>query len=260
MVSWLFAGSTASSPVSAGKRPLLDAIERERLPRHFDVVRDEGSFPHELVRLDDEAAHVPAKNADDEIADGRRHDRRDQPAQPRCGHRVDERGDRAERERRRDDQHPGQRDVGFGVGDAREDGPVREQAIEPSEVHANGENQQRRPRNRPTAPPRAHARRDATAAQHLGAAGDGDEDARDSAREHCKRQQPAGEQVPGGQREQVEGERLAEDRVDDARCVPASTNTTPASSTRSSCRRRSPGRRRTRRRARSAASPVQPAA
>ena len=49
------------------ERPLHDPVERVRLPRHLDVVRDVRRFAHQLVRLDDEVADVPADDADDGV-------------------------------------------------------------------------------------------------------------------------------------------------------------------------------------------------
>ena len=77
-----------------------------------------------------------------DVADRRRHDRGDEPADARRGHGVDERDQRADAERDRDDEHAGQRDVRFGVGDAREDRVIVEQPLEPPEVDAHREHQQ----------------------------------------------------------------------------------------------------------------------
>jgi hypothetical protein len=66
-----------------GKRVRLDAVERVRPSRHLDVVRDKGSFSHQLVRFDDEAVDVPAHGGDDDVADDGRNHGRDQPSRPR---------------------------------------------------------------------------------------------------------------------------------------------------------------------------------
>ena len=121
----------------------FDAIERVRLPRHLDVVRDVRPFLHELVRLDDEAVHVPAEDADADIAHRSRPDRCEQPADSGRRDRIDERHRRAQHERERDDERPRQRDVRIRVGDAREDRVILQQPIEPPEVHADGEHQER---------------------------------------------------------------------------------------------------------------------
>ena len=82
-------------------RHLLDRVEAEGPSRELDVVRDVRPLAHELVRLDDEAADVPAEDADDEIRECRRRDRRAEPGQLRLPpDRVDG-GDRPRRARAR---------------------------------------------------------------------------------------------------------------------------------------------------------------
>ena len=66
-----------------------------------------------------------------------------------------------------------------------------------------------RPRQAPAPSPAAPRLQEARAAR------DHDEEAGDGAHEHRDRQQPAGDQLPGRQREEIEGERPAEDRIDD---------------------------------------------
>ena len=119
-----------------GEGLLRDAIERVGPSRHLDVVPDVGRFLHQFVRLDDEAGDVPAEQADAEKGDRGRYDRGDQPADARRRDGVDQRHRRAEDERGTDDQRAGQRDVCVGVGGAREDGVILEQALEASEVGA----------------------------------------------------------------------------------------------------------------------------
>ena len=58
-VSWLLRGVDRLDAGVGGERLLHDAVERERLPRHLDVVRDVRRLAHQLVRLDDEAVDVP---------------------------------------------------------------------------------------------------------------------------------------------------------------------------------------------------------
>ena len=75
-VVWLLRRVQRLDAGVGGKRVRLDAIERVRAPRHLDVVRDEGPLSHQLVRLDDEAADVPAHDGDDDVADDGRNDGR----------------------------------------------------------------------------------------------------------------------------------------------------------------------------------------
>ena len=64
-------------------RHLVDRVEAEGPSRELDVVRDVRSLAHQLVRPDDEAADVPAEDADDEVGDRRRGDCRTEPGQLR---------------------------------------------------------------------------------------------------------------------------------------------------------------------------------
>ena len=124
------------------ERPLLDAAQPVGLPRHLDIVRDERRLPHELVRLHDEARHVPAEDRDDRVTRRRGRGGQDQPAGSRRRDRVDERDQRSERQRARHDEEAGERDVRVGVGDAGEDRVVLEQAVESPEVDADGQHRQ----------------------------------------------------------------------------------------------------------------------
>src|SRR5262249_4757547 len=56
------------------KRNLLDAVERERLPCHLDVVGDIGTLPNQSVRLDHETVHVPADDRHADVDDDRWND------------------------------------------------------------------------------------------------------------------------------------------------------------------------------------------
>ena len=121
---------------------LRDAIEGVRPPRELDVVPDIRLLSHELVRFDDEAAHIPADHTDPDGAEHRRHDRSDEPAEARSRGGVDERQPGAEHERAGHDQRAGEPDVGVGVGDAGENRVIVEEALEPSEEHAYGEREE----------------------------------------------------------------------------------------------------------------------
>ena len=117
-------------------------------------------------------------------------------------------------ERARDDEHARQRHVRLGIGDAGKDRVVLEQALVSPEVDLDGEHQQhRRGGNRQPAPG-SDAGVGATA-EEPGASGNHDEEHRDAGDHHRDRQEPTADQLPRRQREQVEGERTAEDRVDD---------------------------------------------
>ena len=90
---------------------------------------------------------------------------------------------------------------------------IDEQPIEAPDVHADRERRQQpgereqdrlqQPRVVVAAPAFEQARASAEKRKDDGHAAD----------DHRHRGQPAGDQVPGGQREHVEGERLAEDRI-----------------------------------------------
>ena len=214
------------------ERTLLEAMQPEGLPRHLDVVRDVRPLAHELVRLDDEAGDVPPEDADDEIAGAGRNDRRDQPAQPRRRHRVDERDRRADDECDRQDEQAGDRHVGVRVGDAGEDRVVDQEPIESPQVHARRQDHEEQREGDRQAAPGASPGGGSPAAQHPRPAGDRDEESGDAARDHRQRHQPAGDQVPRRQREQVKGDRLVEDRIDgrvvaDAGAIPVQRQRRP---------------------------------
>ena len=196
------------------KRMLRDAIEGVRPPRELDVVPDIRLLSHELVRFDDEAAHIPADHTDPDITGCRRHDRRDEPAEARRGDGVDERQHCAQNERPGNNQHAGERDVSVRVCDAREDRVIVEEALEPSEVHADGEREEDdRDADRQAAPGRPVLVL-VPSGEHPRGAGHGDKEHshRGDDQRHCR--QPAREQLPRRQGEEIERHGPVEDRVE----------------------------------------------
>ena len=78
----------------------------------------------------------------DDITDCGRKDRRDQPATPRCPHRIGGCDYRAENERCADDEHPGDGDVRVRVSHTPKDRVIVEQSLEPPDIGAHREDQQ----------------------------------------------------------------------------------------------------------------------
>ncbi len=95
-------------------------------------------------------------DADGKKADGRGHDRRDQPSKLGRGDRVDERDRRTEDERAGDDEQAGEPDVRIGVRHAAEDGTaaIVEELLEPAEIDAHGQHQQHDSQRQTTSPAR----------------------------------------------------------------------------------------------------------
>ncbi len=100
------------------------------------------------------------------------------------------------------------------IADAGKNRVIREQPLEPAEVHARGEHQQHhRETDRQPAPGTGRADRVDTN-EDPSAADDRDEGESDPASHDGERQQPTGEEPPGRQREEIEGQRAAENGVD----------------------------------------------
>ena len=109
-----------------GKRVRLDVVERISPPRHFYIVGNEGTLPHQLIRRHDEAADIPAHASDDQVAGNGRKGYGQQPERPRCTERGRQCDDGAEDERHAHHQGAAQGDVRIGVGNARKDGALLE--------------------------------------------------------------------------------------------------------------------------------------
>ena len=103
-----------------------------------------------------------------------------------------------------------------GVSDAREDCVVVEEPPESAEVHLHREHEQQKGRRDREAAPRRADIAAAAAGEHARASGDDDEEPGDGAGDHRQRHQPAGDELPGGKSKQIEVQRPAEDRIDDA--------------------------------------------
>ena len=191
-----------------------------------------------------------------------RHERGNQPAQPRPHHGVDERRDGAERERDGDDEQAGERHVRVRVGHAGKHRVIREQPVEAARGRrarpASAARQRTRSTGRAT---HQHLRTCSpcwsrrvrlvpSLRQQLRAARDGDEERRDRADDDGERQDPAGHELPHRQREQIEDDGPAENRIDRRPTRPARASTRQTAATRPSCRRRSRHRRTARRRSR----------
>src|SRR5262249_23159732 len=118
------------------ERPLLDAVEPVGHARQLDVVFDVILLADQLVRLHDEAGHVPTEGADDEVAGCGGYGRGDQPADLRLDDAVDPGDDGSHHERYRDQHQPGKYQVIVGVVDSRENRVIVQQMLESSDVHA----------------------------------------------------------------------------------------------------------------------------
>ena len=210
----ILGGLRGFDPGVGGKRVGLDAVERVSLPGHLDVMDDEGTLSHQLVRCNDESADVPAHGRDDEIARNGGNRRRQQPARARRAHRGRNGNESAGDERDAHDQSAAQIDVRVRVGDAREDRAVLEQKLEPAEICAHRKHQEKRgERERETAPEPPLRRGRSPLGQDTGAAGDRDECCGDQASDDRQAQQPPGDELPCRQREQVKVERSPENGV-----------------------------------------------
>ena len=199
-----------------GKRLPHDAIEPVRPARELDVVRDVRGFAHQLVRLHDEAADVRCEHADDHVADDGGYDRGDEPSNLRRGHRIHERHRGAKGERDRHDQHAGEGHVVVGVRHAAENrtAAIVEQLLEAAEIHARRQHQEDDGETNRQAAPGGGALARTGSTEEARAAADHDEEAGHGADQDSQRQKPTGDHQPRGKREQIEIDRLREDRIE----------------------------------------------
>ena len=170
------------------ERMRLDAIERVSPASHLDVMLDEWPLAHQLIRLDDEAADVPADQADQHVTDdcGRR--RCQQPSRPRCRDRAVHRNRGTGDQCRAHDQQSGQCNVGIGIGDAGKNGVVLKQPLVASKIGAQREHQQQRRHADRQAAPQPGLRSAKTTLDHAaGARGGKYQQARHQAGNHRQR-------------------------------------------------------------------------
>ena len=118
-----------------GKLALGELVQPISLLGELDVVGDVGSLAHQLVRLDDEVADVPAHQAQREIAEHGRNHGGDKQFRSRAAQRIDQRDARAEEKRRADNQQAAERHMRVRVVDALEDGVMVQHALEAADVH-----------------------------------------------------------------------------------------------------------------------------
>ncbi len=136
----------------------------------------------------------------------------------------------------------GERHVRFGIGHAREDRVILEEPLEPAQIDPRGHHQQRNRDCHREPAPRGDARgrvtragnrarhRSPGARRHPRPAGDGGEESGHGPDDDRERQNPAGEQLPHGQREQIEHQRSVEDRIAGSRgggCMPVGRQPRP---------------------------------
>ncbi len=195
-----------------GERALGYPVEPVCLSRQLYVVGDVGPFPHQFVRLDDERVHVRADPAGREERDHRGQRGGDQPADARGRERADDRDDGAERKQAGHDEHAGQGDVRLGVSHSGKNRVVVEQAVEAAKV---GLRRHREKHGRPGQRHAAHTRSVCavpwTPTQQASA--HEPEEHGEPARQDRESRQPAGDQFPRRQREEIKGDRPAEDRI-----------------------------------------------
>ena len=197
-----------------GKLALGEAVQPEGLPRQINVVGNVGLLANQLIGFDDKAGNIPADCLKRKVTDHGGKNRQHQPA-PAGQHRqgVDARQHRAQQQRRAHHEHAGKQDVRVHVGYAAEDGVILKQLLEAADVEAHrGEQHQERKRDGEPAP----GQRDVAVTaggEHPRTAGNKDKKNGEQAGNHGQRQQPANDELPGGQCEQIEVQGPAKNRI-----------------------------------------------
>ena len=137
----------------------------------------------------------------------------DEQAAARFDYGADKGDQGSQHQRRRDEEHAGQRHMRVGVRDPVEDCVVLKQQLKAADIYAQSNDEQQEP-NRDGEP--AQGQRKAAAessAESASATGDEDEQNGKDAGEHCQCKQPARNQFQSRQGEEIEVERPAEDGI-----------------------------------------------
>ncbi len=103
-----------------------------------------------------------------------------------------------------------------GVIDARKDGVLFEQCIEPAQIHAHCKDQQQKSKRNRKPAPRQRDGASPPARENPGASGDQNKEDSHDAANYGERQQPARKELPYRKREQIKVQWLAKDRIENA--------------------------------------------